>query len=205
MLRLKNNSTTPADGFRFTHETGYVSRAIDPYTWMQDIDAHRKANKLPPVTQAQAEDQLCAQLEPQNCVQVGAGDRQQWVNTRLRWRDIAEATAAYVRLLITGETASQAEADRRAKICSSCFLRVTPQGCGTCVKLARLVTGAIASKKTPYDDNLVNKACAVCRCPVASIVHFPQSVLDKASSPEKQAGYPDFCWAKQGGVNYQAA
>lgn len=204
MLRLINRDQTPPDGFRYTHvETGYVSRAIDAYNWMLGIAAHRKANNLPPITAAQAEDQLCLILPPGNC-EYDSEERgtRIWVNTRLNWHQIVEGTKAYVALIASGfKTVEQEEANRRAAICSSCYLKTPPQGCGSCLKIAQLIIGDVAAKTTPHDSYLVNQACSVCSCPVKSIVHFPLSALDKADSPEKQEAFPTFCWRKVGGTN----
>lgn len=203
MLRLNRTDTCPPDGFRYTHpESRFTTKAIDVWTWMQKIREHRKANNLPPITQAEAEDQLCQQIPPQNCHQEGPVNASVNVNTRLRWVDVLAGTRAYMALL-TGnlQMVAQGEADRRARICSGCYFRTVPQGCGSCVKIGRLITGDIAQKQTPYDDNLVNRACAVCSCPVASLVHFPMEALSRTDTPEKQSAYPEFCWRKAGGAN----
>lgn len=206
-MQLKNRDISPPDFFRFTHaETGYVSQAIDWYTWQENIAAHRKANNLSPITPEEAEAQLCEILPPGHCRHAPAEKKSRsWVNTRLRFGDIANGMKAYLALAISGfQTVSQEEANRRAAICSGCYLLVQPQGCGACVKLSRLITGDLARKKTPHDDRLVNKACAICLCGASSLVHFRMSALEKpeVDSPEKQAAYPDFCWRKRGGVNY---
>ena len=175
---------------------------MDIYTWQENIAQHRKANNLPPITLAQAEDQLCKQIPPQNCEQETPADAHANVNTRLTWGSVVDGTKAYVALIASGfETVPQEEANRRGAICAGCYYKTNPQGCGACLKIARLITGTVAQKKTKHDDYLVNRACAVCACPVASLVHFPMDVLEKTDSPEKQSAYPEFCWRKKGGVN----
>lgn len=206
---LKNREKGPPDHFSFTHpETFHVSWAVDWVEWQKRIGEHREGNKLPAITPEEAEEQLCKTLPPGWCKHASADKKNhRFVNTRLRFGDIAQGMKAYLALIASGfKTVSQEEANRRAAICSGCYLRVQPQGCGACVKLARLITGDIARKTTPYDSNLVNKACAVCSCPVASLVHFPMSALEKpeVDSPQKQEAYPDFCWRKRSSVNYQA-
>lgn len=203
-MRFNSVNHSPPDFWRFTDpDTGFVSKAVDHYNWMLQINAHRKGNGLPKITEAVAEDQLCQQMPPGWCHH--SDDEQSsrsWVNTRLRWSDIVEGTKAYLSFIASGfESVEQPEADRRARICSSCFLNVQVQGCGSCVKLASLVTGTVAGKKTPYDDNLVNKACAACGCPSRSIVHFPMNLLDQADTAEKQEKYASFCWRKHGSEN----
>lgn len=169
---------------------------------MESIRAHRKANTLPPVSEDQAMDQLCKTLPPGWCKHEEEG--RSFVNTRLRFGDIANGMRAYLSLITSGfQTVDQAEADRRAKICASCYMNITPQGCGACVKLSRLVTGDLAQKKTAHDKHLVNKACAVCHCGTQSIVHFPMLLLNKADTSDKQEAYPNFCWRKRDGENYR--
>lgn len=210
MLRLKDRSRGVPDGFRYTHaETGFVSTGINWWDmWSEGPTAvikHRAANRLPSITEAEAEDQLCQQIGPAFCQQEEPGSFK-FVNTRLRWGDIVNGTKAYVSFILSGfQSVSQNEANRRGRICGGCYLRVSPQGCGACVKIAQLVTGEIAGRKTQHDSLLANKACGVCSCPVASLVWFPMPLLEKPSvdSPEKQEAYPMFCWRKRDGINYQ--
>lgn len=209
MLRLRDKSKGVPDHFRFTHpEDGFVSRGINWWDMWEEADGsvvkHRKGNGYPPVTEAEVENQLCEQIGPAYCQQEKLGNGPtKFINTRLRFRDIVEGTKAYVALIASGfQTVSQTEADRRARICSGCYLKVQPQGCGACVKIARLITGEIAGKKTTYDSHLYNRACAACSCPVQSIVHFPLALLESADNGDKQSAFTDFCWRKKGGANY---
>lgn len=209
MLRLRDKSKGVPDHFRYTHsEDGWVSRGINWWDmWYESAGSvvkHRKGNGYPTVSEEEVENQLCEQIGPAYCHQEPGPQPFRFVNTRLRWRDIVEGVKAYLTFL-NSTPAPQDEANRRASICSGCYLRVNPQGCGSCVKIGRLITGQIAGRKTPHDSHLVNRACAICACPVASLVHFPMSILEKpeVDSPNKQAAYPDFCWRKRGAVNYQ--
>lgn len=202
---LKNRDQTPPDGFVYCHETGYVSRAIDSYNWYEDIRKHREANQLPPITMEQAEEQLCETLPPGHCTHSLPEQRSRpWVNTRLRWRDVVEGTKAYLTFIASGfQSVSQAEADRRARICASCYLKVTPQGCGSCVKISRLIVGDVAGKKTAHDSFIAQQACGACACPLQPIVHFPLALLERADNDAKQTAFVDFCWRKKGGENYK--
>lgn len=210
MLRLRDKSKGVPDFFRYTHaEDGWVSTGINWWDMWENSEGsvvkHRKGNGYPPVTEAEVEDQLCQQIGPAYCQQEQPGNFR-FVNTRLKWRDIVEGTKAYISLIASGfQTVSQDEADRRAAICSGCFLKVTPQGCGSCVKMARLIVTHIAGKKTAHEDKIANLACAPCKCPLTSVVWFPMPLLEKpeVDSAEKQKAYPDFCWRKRGAINYQ--
>lgn len=210
MQVLKNRDLCPpeitgGDSFRYTHsETLHKSTANTHYDWWNRIVEHRKANALPPITQADAENQLCQQLGPEWCQHDNPNSRS-WVNTRLSWGDIAEGAKAYLRFALSGfTTVSQAEADRRARLCAGCFLNVLVQGCGACAKIATLITGDVAKKATPYDGTL--KACAACKCPNKATVHFPIDLLEQADpSDEKQPAFTDFCWRKKSSPNYLPA
>lgn len=201
---LKNRDHCPPDGLRYVHETGYVSTAIDSYNWFANIQAHRVANNLPEISLEQAEAQLCETLPPGWCTHSLPEQRSRpWVNTRLRWRDIVEGTKAYIALMVSGfQTVSQEEADRRAAICSGCFLKITPQGCGSCVKLSRIIVMDIAGKKTQHDSFIANQACGACACPLQPIVHFPLALLERADNDAKQTAFTSFCWRKKDGENY---
>lgn len=207
MLRLRDKSKGVTDHFRYTHvEDGWVSTGINWWDMWEESEGsvvkHRKGNGYPPVTEAEVEDQLCRQLGPAYCQQEQPGNFR-FVNTRLKFSDVVEGAKAYSSFLF-GNTVSQEEANRRASICSGCYLRIQPQGCGACVKIGQLITGNIANKKTPHDSHLVNKACGVCSCPTQSLVWFPMAALEKpeVDSPQKQELYPPFCWRKRGAVNY---
>lgn len=205
MLRVLRPDETPPDGWRYVHpETGYTSRAMDPWTWMEDIKKHRDGNNLPPVAYEDAANQMCLSMPPGVCEHYGSEvNGHKAVSTRLTWSDIATGIKAYVALVFTGEKpVEREEADRRANICSSCYLRVDVQGCGSCIRMADALLGQEwAARKTSYDNYIAKKACAACRCPLQSVVHFPMALLDKADSPDKQECYPTFCWRKQGGEN----
>lgn len=203
MLRLLDKSKGVPDHYRYCHaESGYVSTGVNWWDMWDSVVAHRKANGYPPITEAEAEDQLCQQIGPAFCAQEQPGDFR-FVNTRLKWSDIVAGVKPYAAFLM-GSTTSQEESNRRAKICGGCYLRVQPQGCGACLKIASLITGVIAQRKTPYDSLLANKACAACSCPTSSLVHFPMSILEKpeVDSMAKQESLPPFCWRRRGGENY---
>jgi len=144
-------------------------------------------------------DQLCGQLPPEYCERPeGKG----WINPRLKWNDIVDGTKAFIALATGGfNFVDEVEAERRAWICSGCPNDIALSGCGTCRKMASLVTGELAQRKTVYDADL--KACAVCRCSIQAMVHFPMEALEKSDSPERQELYPEWCWKKRGGENYE--
>jgi hypothetical protein len=209
MQVLNNRDVAPpeisgGDSFRYTHkETSHRSVGPDYWTWQDRIKEHRKANDLPAITAIEAEDQLCKTLPPGWCSH--SENNRPFVETRLSLSDIFNGAIAYAKLALTGfQTVSQGEANRRARLCAGCFLNVTLQGCGACGKMGEAITGDVANKKTDYDDAL--KACAACRCPNKSTVHFPLPLLESADpGDEKQPLFVDFCWRKKNSENYRPA
>jgi hypothetical protein len=209
MQILKNRDLCPpeitsGDSFRFVHrETNHVSQAPTYYDWIERIRSHRSANSLPPVSEVEAMDQLCKTLPPEYCEHNDANSRS-WVNPRLSWGDIAAGVVAYAKLALSGfKTVSQDESNRRARICAGCFLLVPIQGCGACSKLASLIVGDVAQRRTNYDEALNGKACAACACPTKSLVHFPLSLLEQADPGDaKQPAFTLFCWRKKTSENY---
>lgn len=191
------------EGFRFQHkETLHWSCAVDYWTWESKIKEHRRANELPiePNLMAIAEDQLCSTLPPELCTHAHEST---WVNRRFTLGDLRDGMKAFASLMAGGfQFVSQEEADRRAYICSSDVqFNKNVIGCGTCHKIAGMVVGDVAKRKTKYDDKL--KACMICGCVNAVQVHFPMSALDTTDTPEKQAAYPSFCWKKKGSEAYR--
>lgn len=176
--------------------------AVDHTTWIENITEHRKANNLPPITAAEAEDQACKQLPPEWC--QGDDPNRPYVDPRISLNDVADAMKVFASFVVSGfKFVSQAEATRRARICVGCPNNLNVQGCGACRQLASFVTGSLAQRSTPHDDAL--KTCGVCRCVNKAQVHVPLENLAAKDSPEKQALYPSFCWLRIGGENYLPA
>ncbi len=201
MMRLLDvNSVPPCDNleryYRYTDpDTGFTITARDHYNWIEQAKLHRRSNGLPiPINfEALCETQLCEQLPPGWCDRAPEAG---WVNTRFSWQDIADGMRAFAALLKGGfNFVDQAEADRRSKICATCYLNQPVPGCGTCHKLAELVTGEVSNRHSEWDDRL--QACAICHCPNKVQIHYPMEALDTTDSPEKQALYPSFCWKKK--------
>ncbi len=187
--------------FRYTDpDTGYTVVARDHYSWIEQAKIHRRSNGLgiPIDFESRMESQLCEQLPPGWCQRA---PDEGWVNTRFNWDDIKNGMRAFVGLIQAGKFVSQTEADRRAKICATCYLNQPVPGCTTCRKLGEFITGDIAKRSTPWDHKL--QSCSVCRCVNAVQVHFPIEALDKADTPENQALFPaSFCWKSKRSPNY---
>ena len=195
MRRLRNPEIVVPDGFRYVdRDTQTVLHAFDYFTWIERINLHRSSNHLPPITSDVAEDQLCQTLPPDWCEYEKEGGG--WVSTRVLWTDVVTLTKA-LWASFRGNYVSQAEAERRAKICASCYLNVSVGGCGACTGLA----GIVAQDRSTLVDRLLG-SCAVCRCYNRSQIHFPLDILSAHATPVVQAKYPSFCWQRLDGDNY---
>lgn len=199
MRQLKNPAIGVPDEFRYTHkETSFTNKHIQYWGLLDDVATHRRGNSLPPVTEAEVQDQICAGIPPEWC-EYEKGDAPS-VNTRLSLNDVVDFTKVLIAHAQNREFVSQEEADRRARICASCFYNVIVSGCGTCAKIASLIS---TDKTTKHDNQLQN--CAVCRCYNKAQVHFPLAVLESSDTDEKQQLYPvDFCWKNKLSPNYLA-
>lgn len=196
---LKNFKEVPPNGYRYVvPETGTEIIAWDAFSWFDLAKANLTANgfPVPDDLEAQMQDQLCQTLEPQWCDQVDPN--RPVVSTRISWSDVKAGISVYSSWLASGmATVPQEEADRRAKICASCFLNVNVEGCYACHKLAGLLTW---SNRTPYDESL--RACAACHCLNRAQVWFPIATLETSDTVERQVMYPSFCWKQKKSENY---
>lgn len=202
--RLKNYREVPPKFYRYTvPETGHYIEAWNIDNWIEQIRKHLEANNIPIPTDllAKAEDQLCQLLPPGWC-DFDDPNRPR-VDTNFGWGDVERASATFVDWVSQGrETVTQDEAERRARICTRCYLNLRTQGCGvSCRELIRKLVGLFVNKKTSVDDNL--HTCGACRCFLKAKVHFPLQIIEEHDTDSIQMLLPDFCWMKRGGVNYK--
>jgi len=197
-LSLVKPTVCPPDGFRYVFpSTGYTVHAWTYSDWVTFARNHLSANHLPvPLDLEETmQDQLCQTLEPGWCNYDDPSRPRP--NTSLDWNAVQQGLTTFSNWVKGGlKTVGKDEANRRAKICSRCYLNVNVQGCSACSKALAFITGR---HKTQYDSSL--KACAACKCFLKAKVHFPLSILDK-NLPGAQALYPEFCWLKHNGPNY---
>lgn len=141
--------------------------------------------------------QLCLTLPPGWCKYDD--DSRPRPSTSLEWNDVMRGLKTFGRWILTGRPyVNQAEADRRALVCTRCYLNVDVSGCSGCQKL---VEDVVVDKHSKYDSSL--RACAVCKCFLRAKIHFHLSDLEKDEDSRLQEMYPDFCWLKKGGENYK--
>ena len=198
-LSLLNRLVCPPEPFfRYVFpEDGYQAVATTFDGWMTQALLHAQANGLEAPSPVDMEDQLCKTLPPGWC-NYASGNRIR-PSTALDWSAVSQGLKVFSGWIVQGRaTVKQAEADRRALICSRCYLNVHISGCSGC---QRLVADVLTGKSCKYDFAL--RGCAVCKCVLKAKIHFPLSLLDTQSG-KMQSMYPDFCWLKKGGDNYRA-
>ena len=183
-------------------ETGHVTTAIDAHTWYAKARAHLEANSLPvpPDLPERMQDQLCQTL-PVGWCEYDDPNRPR-VDVTFSWGDVERGTRTLFDFALQGSPlVSQTEAERRAKICSTCYLNVQAYGCGqSCSELIRKITGFFVGQETSFDLQLRN--CAACKCFLRSKVHIPLAVIEEHDKDLFQPMLPNFCWLKKGGDNY---
>jgi hypothetical protein len=198
-LCLIKPSVCPPDGFRYVDPVdGYISHGWTYDAWVEQAKGHFQINNRPvPATiQADMEEQLCKALPPGWCLYDDPNRPRP--STALSWNDVMAGVATFGRWIAQGaHYVPQAEAERRATICTRCYLNVNVSGCLGCQKAVQEI---VRDKKTKHDDML--RTCAVCKCFLRAKVHFPISALDTTNAPVQEM-YPDFCWLNKQSDNYR--
>lgn len=195
---IKEQGPCPPDGFRYVDpEDGFVAHAWTYNDWVP-IEAHHLAVNNRPIPDNLGllmQDQMCKTLPPGWCNYDDPNRPRPSVS--LGWGDVLGGIAVFARWISGGaKYVDQEEADRRAQICSRCYLNVNVDGCGACHAAVAEVT---KDRKTKYDFTL--RACAACKCLLKAKVHFPIETLDTENLSVQEL-YPDFCWLKKGGENF---
>ena len=195
-LKLFSPSSVPPDGFRYVFpQDGFVAHAWDYATWFEVASKHAAANQIVCPSTDDMEEQLCQTLPPSWCRYDDPNRARPNVN--LGWQDVQNALQTFVSWLKGGlKTVSQDEAERRALICSRCYLNVNVEGCAGCQQLVREI-----SKSTKHDSHL--RACAVCKCVLKAMVHFRIEDLVKTTAQKDLYCNVSHCWLNPNGENYR--
>lgn len=189
----------PPNGYRYVDPVdGYISHQMDYRSWVEQQEKHLAANRreVPPDLKEQMEEQLCQTLPPGWCNYDH--DNRPRPEMEVDWKDVLKGAQALSDWMLKGcKTVSAEEAERRATICTRCYLNVHMGGCSIC----QAAVNRLADKlHTTQDVHL--RTCAACKCTLRMKVHFPNSILDK-ENPGVQKLYPEHCWLKKDGVNYR--
>lgn len=199
-LRLINQwGACPPDGYRYVFpEDGFVAHAWTYVDWLDVARAHLRANdrEIPANLGDLMEEQYCSTLPPGFCTYDD--ENLPRPSTSLSWNDVQSGLKTFAKWMAGGcSYVSQSEADRRAMICTRCYLNVNVQGCSACQKAVQEV---VRDKHSKHDFAL--RTCAVCKCFLRAKVHFPMETLD-TESEKVQGMYPGFCWLNKESENYR--
>ena len=198
-LEFINRNVCPPDGFRYlVPETGYICHAWTYDAWVEDARHHYTGNNMaiPDNLETLMQQQLCQTLPPGWC-NYDDPNRPR-ANLSLNWDDVKGALSTFSAWISQGcSYVPKEEAERRALICSRCYMNTNVGGCSACQAAVKAVTGL---RSTKYDQFL--RACGVCKCLLKAKVHFPLSTLHKSPGVMQEL-YPEFCWLKKDGTNYR--
>lgn len=195
MLNINNTSLVPPGGWKYVDpDTGFRVGVPTYQAMLNKVAVHRRANNLLPLSEASIQDILCQQAHEGVCggtQEKGAA----LVHAEITGADAINGTKVIFSLVKSGgRLVKQEEAERRAKICSSCPLNVDyKSGCASCATtLAGFVLKITKKRKTTMDGNL--KACGVCHCMNTAQVHVPYKHLKKGITPAMDDLWPEECW-----------
>lgn len=187
------DGTTARDYSYTVPQTGVTLNASNMIRLADMVRAHLDANGFHTavIPQAEIEDEWC-KTHPDGCVNESLSTRplilQQVITfTRTMLLNLAQG----------GKRVDQAEADRRAAICSGCEFNLAPSGCAPCLNsgaAAATVGVLIGDRNTPSDSSL--QSCAVCGCMNKAQIWFPLSDLQGGMSKSLKDTLPSNCWKK---------
>lgn len=199
-LRLHNKNETPPGGFRFwVEERRCWLPAKGSYSNYAELRAGvlacLKANGLPVVNiDDRIQDQVCKALGPDHCA---SDEARLWRRVATAYQQFVEGTGTLARLVVARAQGDglvgQAEAEKRAEVCTGCEYNRPPGECPTCSSntLLAAVKAVIGDRRTKLDAQL--GGCGMCGCGLRAKVHVTQGVLKGATS---DIPYPVWCWMK---------
>ena len=201
LLRLINEwGACPPNGYRYVDPLdGFVAHAWTYVDWVAIEEQHLRANEreIPDNLGVIMQDQLCQSLDPGWCLYDDP--KRKRPSVVMGWDDVAKGVKTFGKWIVGGcKYVSQAEAERRAIICSRCYLNVNVEGCSGCREAVKQI---VTDRHTKHDAAL--RACGVCKCFLRAKVHFPISTLDTESSGVQEM-YPGFCWLNKNSENFHA-
>lgn len=167
-------------------ESGAVFTGLSYWGLVDVVRQHRQAMKydLADGWEERFQDDLCHQNTQALC----SGRPPDTTKRRLKLADLRRFMNTLG--VFRGEFVPQAEAERRAAICSTCPLNKTVTGCWGCGGLLAAATKFLAGRTTSRDKAL--DSCAVCGCVMRVKVHLPMEVMDNSGLE-----YPEWCWQRQ--------
>jgi hypothetical protein len=203
--RLRNPTLVPPGDFDYQQpETGVHRNGRSLGKTIELVQEHRVSNGLPRQSREEvAEDvecQICARIPPEFCKGADCSlIRDAQITKNLLLSGVL-AIAQWLAALAKGEEpfVDQAEANRRAAICSRCFMNQTKvDACSNCLSgehLREAMGFTIADRKTDKDGSL--GACRVCGCLNRVQVWFSTAILSRVTSAEMKSKHKrvPMCW-----------
>lgn len=188
---LKFKGTVPYGGQFVLNlpDRGMIGMGTNFDMLLTNLKKYRRANAIPVGLdfENEVEREVCAAY-PAECRETSAliPDRER----RYSFEDVIQGTKAMIAFKVAGSPlVDQAEANRRAAICSKCPNNVSfvlPCG-GSCGELNEIVKAIVGGKSTPSDAQL--RSCAICSCQLASSVWVELSVQWNVLSEERKSQF----------------
>jgi hypothetical protein len=199
MLHLVDRGMVPPGGFKFlVSETATTITAASFLELVHAVKRHRSANGLhvTATIESEVEHGLCETLPTGSCMHADTmGSYESRVRT-LSLAEVVSATLSIGEFLLRGrEKVSQEEADRRAKICSTCPFNLPAGACTTCSHntLREAVVKIVGAAQTTSDSVL--HTCYSCGCTLKAAVWMPLDILQRHAG-ENLKTLPAWCWKK---------
>ena len=176
-------------------ERGMVGEGYNFDTLSVSVKLYRKANAIPVGLAFEDElEQAVCEKYPQEC---STYDPTIPVRKRLKFGDVLRGTMVMVSHKLAGSPlVDQAEANARAKTCSTCIYNIQfPMPCsGICAQLKSIVNNAVGNRSTPYDSE--NRSCGICGCHTSAAVHLPLEIQCIGVTTEQRAQFArvEHCW-----------
>jgi len=204
ILRLKNKQVIPYNYWKVKDRlTGQLFTAV---TWdhlLSKMIQARRANGVPVGLGFEDELETWAAQDHPDEAELWNPDMPR--KTRLDLDTVVRGTKVLLAFKLAGSPlVSQEEAERRATICSRCYLNTSwSRPCSVCKTLTDVVRSIVGNRTTSVDDKLF--ACNLCGCDNHAQVHLPLDILAKGVTPEMVKQFAVMaevsnCW-KQCAVN----
>lgn len=161
---------------------------------------HYKANgmAIPDGLVSKIEDQCCKTMgDPRFCIDQ-YGKRIGKTFGIFNISTVMQGTSTLIDFLAHGRQRTSAEEQNsRASICLSCPMHGDPDGCSACnsQSIKEMVNKIVGGERMVFSSQL--KSCRVCGCVLEAAVRVPLEILQRNTSDEQMAQYPDNCWKKK--------
>ncbi len=195
MAILNHEKTAPPNGFQYLQrETGSRFEAITGTELVDLVIAHRRWKKLEPTDPAtvwlEIQRQICSVMAPGVC-QPEPGETYQPFKDNYRNTTsevvMAASRAAIEWLKTDSPPVTEAESDRRARICHACPLN--RRSFCACTPVYALI-----DKLVPKSRAIPGLAiCGICQCSLKVKVLAPVEVI-RESNRNRGLNFPKWCW-----------